>query len=144
MPRGTLLLVRLVVLIAAAIGLVLLQGCGTDDEVVISPKAEGGWNSKPAQEEENNEPQRYAWTVTMGDLFFGPPDAAVEPASTVTWINLGSEPHTVTADDGSFDSGALNPGDSFAAAFEGEGTVTYHCAIHPFMTGSVTVSDAAY
>src|SRR5215210_280353 len=84
-------------------------------------------------------PIQNTWSVNIGDNFFAPPNAAVEPGSTITWTNNGVEPHTVTADDGSFDSGALNPGDSYTVAFDGQGTVTYHCAIHPEMRGSVTV-----
>ena len=84
-------------------------------------------------------PIQNAWSVNIGDNFFDPPNAAVEPGSTITWTNNGDEPHTVTADDGSFDSGMLNPGDSYTVAFDGQGTVTYHCAIHPEMRGSVTV-----
>src|ERR671921_421457 len=84
-------------------------------------------------------PIQNAWSVNIGDNFFDPPQAAVEPGSTITWTNKGDEPHTVTADDGSFDSGVLNPGDSYTVAFDGQGTVTYHCAIHPEMRGSLTV-----
>ncbi len=84
-------------------------------------------------------PVQNAWSVSIGDNFFDPPNAAVEPGSTITWTNNGDEPHTVTADDGSFDSGVLNPGDSYTVAFDGQGTVTYFCAIHPEMRGSVTV-----
>ena len=84
-------------------------------------------------------PVQDARSVDIGDNFFDPPDVAVEPGSTITWTNNGDEPHTVTADDGSFDSGRLNPGDSYTVAFGGQGTVTYHCAIHPEMRGSVTV-----
>ena len=84
-------------------------------------------------------PIQNAWSVNIGDNFFDPPQSAVEPGSTITWTNNGDEPHTVTADDGSFDSGMLNPGDSYTVAFDGQGTVTYHCAIHPEMRGSVTV-----
>src|SRR5215217_4772261 len=80
-----------------------------------------------------------AWSVSIQDYFFDPADVAVEPGSTITWTNNGDEPHTVTADDGSFDSGVLNPGDSYTVAFGGQGTVTYHCTIHPEMRGSVTV-----
>src|SRR5215213_3935080 len=84
-------------------------------------------------------PVQDARSVEIGDNFFDPPDVAVEPGSTITWTNKGDEPHTVTADDGSFDSGVLNPGDSYTVAFDGQGTVTYHCTIHPEMRGSVTV-----
>ena len=101
--------------------------------VVFVPAAvaqDGGVQAVPVQN---------ARSVEMGDNFFNPPNAAVEPGSTITWTNNGEEPHTVTADDGSFDSGVLNPGDSYTVAFGGQGTVTYHCTIHPEMTGSVTV-----
>src|SRR5215218_6277341 len=85
-------------------------------------------------------PIQNVWSVNIGDNFFDPPDVAVEPGSTITWTNKGDEPHTVTADDGSFDSERLNPGDSYTVAFGGQGTVTYHCEIHPDeMRGSVTV-----
>ena len=84
-------------------------------------------------------PVQDARSVGIGDNFFDPPDVAVEPGSTITWTNNGDEPHTVTADDGSFDSERLNPGDSYTVAFGGQGTVTYHCEIHPEMRGSVTV-----
>jgi len=69
-----------------------------------------------------------------------PTDAAIEPGgSTITWTNNGALPHAVTADDGWFDSGVLNPGDSYTVAFNGQGTVTYFCAVHPEMRGSATV-----
>jgi plastocyanin len=87
-------------------------------------------------------PVQAAWSVSIGDNFFDPADAAVEPGSTIMWINRGAVPHTVTADDGSFDSGILNPGDSFTVVFSGQGTLTYHCEIHPGMTGSVTVGGS--
>jgi plastocyanin len=88
-------------------------------------------------------PIQNTWSVNIGDNFFDPPNAAVEPGSTITWTNNGAKPHTVTADDGSFDSGVLNPGDSYTVAFDGQGTVTYHCTIHPNMVGSVTVGGKA-
>ena len=58
------------------------------------------------------------------------------------WVNRGNTPHTVTSDDGLFDSEALNPGESFMFTFPEAGTFSYHCEIHPFMTGSVTVGAA--
>jgi plastocyanin len=55
-----------------------------------------------------------AWSVSIGDNFFAPADAAVGAGDTITWTNEGAEPHTVTAFDGSFDSGILMPGESFS------------------------------
>ena len=82
------------------------------------------------------------WSVSIEDFYFEPTDAAIQPGDTIMWINEGSHPHTVTSDDGQFDSGVLNPGDSFEVTFTGSGTLTYHCEIHPFMTGSVTVGES--
>jgi plastocyanin len=82
-------------------------------------------------------------TVPIRDFFFDPAEITVESGTTVMWVNEGSHPHTVTSDDGQFDSEALNPGDSFMVTFSGQGTLTYHCEIHPSMTGSVTVGGAA-
>src|SRR5918999_4200418 len=78
-------------------------------------------------------------SVSIGDNFFDVADIFVEPGTTVYWSNDGQVPHTVTADDGSFDSGQLNPGNSYIVTFLGSGVVSYHCELHPEMVGSVTV-----
>jgi plastocyanin len=77
--------------------------------------------------------------VSIQDFFFSPANVSVPAGTTVTWVNEGNVPHTVTSDDGQFDSGLLMPGDSYTVMFKGQGTITYHCAIHPSMTGSVSV-----
>ena len=58
----------------------------------------------------------------------------------ITLVDGDGEPHTVTADDGSFDSG------SFDAAAPGTLTVPtkpgvypVHCTVHPTMKGTLTV-----
>jgi plastocyanin len=58
----------------------------------------------------------------------------------VTWTNRMSARHTVTADNGEFDSGQLARDQSFSHTFTAAGAVPYHCEIHPFMTGQVTVT----
>jgi plastocyanin len=82
-------------------------------------------------------------TVSIQDFFFSPANVSVPAGTTVTWVNEGNVPHTVTSDDGQFDSGVLMPGDSYTVMFKGQGTITYHCMIHPSMTGSVTVGGPA-
>ena len=51
--------------------------------------------------------------MSIEDNYFDVADIAVEPGTTVIWTNEGQVPHTVTADDGSFDSEVLNSGDSY-------------------------------
>ena len=83
-----------------------------------------------------------AWSVSIEDFYFEPSGAAIQPGDTITWTNNGNHPHTVTADDGSFDSGTLQPGKSFSHTFWNPATVPYHCSIHPLMTGSVSVGQS--
>ena len=82
-----------------------------------------------------------AVTVSIQDFFFSPADIIVQPGTTVTWVNNGQAPHTVTATDpaGTFDSDTLQPGETFSFTFKQSGTYAYYCAIHPFMKGTVTV-----
>jgi plastocyanin len=79
-------------------------------------------------------------TVNIQDDAFDPATTSIAPGTTVTWVNNDDEVHTVTADDGLFDSGRLDPGDSYSVWFDGSGTVAYHCEPHPHMTGSIEVS----
>ena len=82
------------------------------------------------------------WKVAIEDFYFEPADAAIQPGDTIMWVNEGNTPHTVTSDDGQFDSEVLNPGESFMFTFPEAGTFSYHCEIHPSMTGSVSVGTA--
>ena len=59
--------------------------------------------------------------------------------STIKWVNDDTSPHTVTANDASFDSGNVALGQSFAFTFTAPGTYQYHCVYHPWMTGTVIV-----
>ena len=80
--------------------------------------------------------------VAIVDGAYQPGSILVQAGDTVTWTNSGSTSHTVTADDGSVDSGPLPPGVSFSQTFPAAGLFTYHCAIHPQMTGAVTITRA--
>jgi len=78
-------------------------------------------------------------TVSIKNMAFSPASVNVTTGTTVTWVNNDAIAHTVTADNGSFDSGNIAPGNSFTHTFSSAGTVSYHCSIHPMMTGSVAV-----
>ena len=78
--------------------------------------------------------------VVIQGMAFGPASLAVAAGTTVTFANQDSVPHTVTSDDGLFDTGQLSPGQSAQLTFTGAGTYPYHCAIHPSMTGVLTVA----
>ena len=77
--------------------------------------------------------------VSIANFAFNPGAISTPAGGTVTWRNGDATAHTVTADDGQFDSGTLNPGASFSWTFSTPGSVAYHCQIHPSMQGSVMV-----
>ncbi len=62
--------------------------------------------------------------------------------NTVTWVNNDNAPHTVTAYDGSFDSGNVGSGASYTHTFTTPGTYKYYCAYHSWMVGTVIVKAA--
>ena len=72
---------------------------------------------------------------------FTPQAVDALPGDTVQWTNGSVRRHTVTADDGSFDSGDLFQDGVFSRQFDAVGTYTYHCTVHLGMTGEVDVRD---
>jgi len=72
---------------------------------------------------------------------YSPTIRRIDPGTWVTWSNDGQDAHTVTADDGSFDSMNLDPSEGFSWLFDQPG-ITYHytCTVHPWMTGTIVVA----
>lgn len=79
--------------------------------------------------------------VTMPGRFYAPADLDVLVGTTVTWQNTDRSTHTVTEDDDAFDSGHIPPGDSFSLTFAKSGTFRFHCTIHRFMRGELSVFE---
>jgi plastocyanin len=84
-----------------------------------------------------------AVAVTIQDYAFKAPSITIAPGTAVVWTNKDDDPHTVTADDGSFDSKGLGQGDQYSHVFAAAGRYPYHCAAHPFMKGVVIVSEGS-
>jgi plastocyanin len=89
---------------------------------------------------------------TGDKLRFDPPELSVEAGSTLLVANVGGKPHTLTADDGSFDTGTIAPGPEGGRFAGGNASVTptepgtfrFHCEVHPAaMKGVVTVTGEA-
>jgi plastocyanin len=73
--------------------------------------------------------------------YFIPNPDTVSANSQVTWNNKDIAPHTATATDGSFDTGIINVGSSGSATVKTQGSVPYHCTIHPWMNGVLQVTS---
>jgi plastocyanin len=73
-----------------------------------------------------------------GDAF-SPAVITVPVNTTVTWTNKDLWHHTVTSDEGIFDSGKLKSHKTFSHKFTRPGTYSYHCNIHKMMVAKVIV-----
>jgi plastocyanin len=81
------------------------------------------------------------------DFAFNPASITVAKGTTVTWVNQDAANHQIINDaQGSitqgalFSSNALQKGASYSFTFDTPGTYPYHCAIHPTMKATVTVT----
>lgn len=117
---------------ATVVCLVLALGaCGGDDAPA------GGERDAPAGGDAVSADS--AGTITISNFSF---DGVTEVAvgTTVVVTNLDNSPHTWTALDGAFDSGALGQDESFEFTFTEPGEFAYQCNFHPSMTGTVVVT----
>lgn len=98
----------------------------------------------PPPAEEESAPA--AVSIDMLDFEFGQANLTVTAGTAVTWINQGDKPHTATADDGSFNTNRLEPGQSATITFDQPGTYAYYCELHggpggQGMSATITVVD---
>jgi plastocyanin len=70
---------------------------------------------------------------------FEPSLIYITTGSTITWINKVNVTHTVTSDDGLFESGSMDKGKIYTFTFTNAGSYEYHCSIHNGMKGTVVV-----
>ena len=76
---------------------------------------------------------------TMTGLQFAHPSIEIAVGTTIEWKNEDPVPHTVTADDNSFDSGLIDGGQVWRYTFTRPGSYAIHCTPHPFMKGTIVV-----
>ena len=80
-------------------------------------------------------------SLTIKNFSFQPNPLQAKVGDTITVTNEDNTNHTVTADDHSFDTDKFSTGSkTFTLAHAG--TVTYHCNVHNFMTGTIQVTGS--
>jgi plastocyanin len=84
-----------------------------------------------------------ATTVELGDFYYLPATLSVPAGTEVVWSVVGQRTNSVTADDGSWDSGDLNHGDFFTHEFDTPGTYPYHSRYYAWMKGTIVVTAGA-
>jgi plastocyanin len=103
--------------------------------VLLSAASAGGQSVQPHKGTQH--------IVIIKQMHFDPPQMTIQTGETVEWKNQDIFSHTVTADDGSFDSGLIAPGGSWQRTIKKAGKIGYHCRPHPNMTATLIVQAAA-
>ena len=110
---------------------VLVSGCygpTTSPNATVQPT---GWAT----------PSAAGATVQIKNFAFNPVTVTISTGQTVTWTNMDTVPHTVTSTTGVFNSGSIEPGQTFSYTFNNAGTFEYSCTNHPSMQhGKVIVT----
>ncbi|MGC1176472.1 MAG: plastocyanin/azurin family copper-binding protein [Candidatus Saccharimonadales bacterium] len=82
--------------------------------------------------------------VNISNYMFDPMVIKVKVGTTVTWTNKDSVHHSVTADTTSSDapnSSLFGQNETYRFTFKKAGTYTFHCIPHPYMHGTVVVTE---
>lgn len=122
-------------LLALALAVLPLLSCFSDRSTVVAPDGDGC--EVPASAIGPGQA-----VVFIRDFAFFPQTVRISAGTRVTWVNCepeNIEAHTSTATDGTWNSGLIASGESYAETFTATGTNQYFCQPHPFMTGSVVV-----
>lgn len=77
--------------------------------------------------------------VRIFNLAYEPNTIEVPVGTAVTWTNDDTLIHTVTSDDGLFDSNSIDGEGTFSHTFDTPGTYPYSCMLHAGMRGTVVV-----
>jgi plastocyanin len=75
--------------------------------------------------------------ITIKNFQFSPDPIVVKAGDTITVTNDDGTAHTLTADDGAFDTGNLDGAARATITVAAPGTYAYHCDIHNYMTGKI-------
>ena len=82
-------------------------------------------------------------TIAINDTGFNPASFRVAVGGTLTFVNKGKAMHTVTAGNGSFDSGMIKSAGTWVHTFTTAGSFAYTCILHPNMRGTIEVGSSA-
>ena len=127
------------ILSLSLLSIFLLSGCGTNQ--TINQNVNESTNqivNQPVNDIINQQPiTSETKSISVKNFSFNPAELVVKIGTTVKWTNNDTAPHQIKSD--TFNSTALNQGNSFEFKFDTIGVYDYSCSIHPSMKGKITV-----
>lgn len=92
----------------------------------------------------NTTPASQSSNVEIKDSAYSPASITVKKGTTITWTNKDAMRHDISPDtetDAFKASELLDKDETYSFTFNTVGTYTYHCTPHPFMKGTVIVTE---
>jgi plastocyanin len=140
MRKGKLFLIVVILVIAIAL---IFVGCSSSqngtagtDEVKTQDVVETLPTNTDTPDDNTELPDV---EVDIVNFVYSPNEITIPTGTTVIWLNNDSVIHTVTSDDGIFDSDSLPGGATFSFTFSKSGIYPYHCIPHPYMKATIIV-----
>lgn len=78
--------------------------------------------------------------IAMVDTAYRPRSLSVPRGTRIRWVNRGNLLHSSTSTRGLWDSGLLDPGETFTRVFRRAGTFRFTCTLHSTMRGRIVVT----
>lgn len=102
-----------------------------------------GTNKTPGQSQNQSTQPTLSNEVGIKNFAFSPASLTVKKGTTVKWTNSDDTAHTVIESDNKTgpSSSLLGKNQSYSFTYNQVGTFAYKCSVHPYMTGSVTVTE---
>ncbi len=129
---------------AVAAALLLTLGAGacssksSTASTATSTTAPAGSGTTAAGAPSTVAPAAGGTTIAIQNFKFNPDPSTFKVGDTVTVSNKDGTDHSLTANDGSFDTGVFSSG-SKTITLSKAGSFSIHCRIHNFMTGTIIV-----
>ena len=125
------LVLRRLRLISVVLGAVLVHACGSDNPPSAPSPSTGSGSS-------GGSPLTVTISIVSnsGSQAFAPNPATVPAGQALVFRNSTGSTHRIVADNGAWDTGALSSGSS-SATIPSAGGVSFHCAIHSSMVGTI-------
>lgn len=108
----------------------LAAGCGDDDDG-------GDGEAAPTSESDGELPPPSDSDLSIEGFEFNL--SPVPAGAEVSFVNLDGVPHTLTAEDDTFDTGSVAGGESATFTAPDAGEYPVLCTIHPQVTGTLVV-----
>jgi len=136
--KQTTLIIGIIVLVIIAAAIVVTSGKKKNDTMSVKPPSSAASSNAAV---DSSQAVATA-SVTLENYAFSPATIKVKVGTTVNWTNKDTVHHSVVGDNSGLPNGPLfGQGETYKYTFTKAGTFTYHCAPHPYMHGSVVVTD---